>query len=397
MSLLATSRKRGTGSGGTLLRPLPNLLSRLTGFLLLALAGLAIGPPGAEAQIGWRNDVRFSYEYDDNVQEQVDDVVRAQVARVSVKSDLVLADSANQLSAMYQGGFKRYFDVTREELDIANQFLHEGQLAYRRLLGSNRIELGGGIRRRVWQDDEFFFVNEDDFTRLWGTVALRHAFTKSLSAEIGARLSELDFEHVDEVFGYGAEAGRIVLSKRWGDGRKAATLGGLQMDLTYDLEQRTYDGRGILRGPTDDPTNIGAPDRPRQVDTAHEAGIGLSFLQPFGFQGRYRYRVNDSNSFGFEYFSHIVNLQIAQQLPWRMIAQVYGAVELRKFREPVRGLVGALDIEDTDNNVLIFSLLKEMNGHVDIEARYARYRNESINLNAFYEKNVYSLGFRLRP
>jgi hypothetical protein len=79
-----------------------------------------------------------------------------------------------------------------------------------------------------------------------------------------------------------------------------------------------------------------------------------------------------------------------------MIAQVYGAVELREFDEPVRGLVGALDVEDTDNNVLILRLLKELNGHVDVEARYGRYRNESINLDAFYTKNVYSLGFRFR-
>ena len=34
---------------------------------------------------------------------------------------------------------------------------------------------------------------------------------------------------------------------------------------------------------------------------------------------------------------------------------------------------------------------------MDLEARYGRYRNESINLNDFYTKNVYSLGFRVRP
>jgi hypothetical protein len=366
-------------------RPLPNLAP-----LLAALAVLMAGPPGLAAQVRWENDIRFSYEYDDNVREDVLDAVRARVARIAVKSDLVLDDSTtNQLSLMYQGGLKRYFDVTRDSLDITTQFIHEGQAAYRRRFGSNRLELAGGVKFRDWQDEDFFFVNEDGFTRLWGSLTGRRAFSPTFSGELAARLSSLDFEHVDEVFGYAGQGGRLGLSKRLG--------GGFQGDLTYELEQRTYDGRGKLRGPDDDPTNIFAPDRPRQIDLAHEGGIGFSFLGPFGFKGRYRYRLNDSNSFGFDYYSHIVNLQLAQQLPWRMIVQFYGAVELRKFRDPIRGLVGALDVEDTDNNVLIFSLLKEINGHMDVEARYGRYRNESINLNDFYTKNVYSLGFRVRP
>ena len=35
--------------------------------------------------------------------------------------------------------------------------------------------------------------------------------------------------------------------------------------------------------------------------------------------------------------------------------------------------------------------------HYSIEARYGRYRNESISLNDFYTKNVYSVGMNYRP
>ena len=366
-------------------RPLRNLA------LLLAVLGLAAHRPGGlEAQVRWQNDFRLSYEYDDNVREDVLDAVRAQVARISVKSDLLFDDRTNdQLSLVYQGGYKRYFDVGRESLDITNQFLHEGQVTYRRLLGESRLDVSGGVKIRDWQDDAFFFPNEDGFTRLWGSVGARRNFTPQLAGEVSLGLSGIEFDHLDEVFGYEAQAGRVTLSQGLGTG--------VTGDFSYAAEQRTYDGRGKLRGAEDDPTNIFDPDRPRQIDVAHEAGIGISFLGSFGFQGRYRYRLNDSNSFGFTYHSHIFNLQLAQQLPWRMIAQFYGAVELRKFREPIRGLVGAVDVEDTDNNVLVFRLLKELNGHVDVEARYGRYRNESINLNAFYTRNVYSLGFRVRP
>ncbi|MBA2563871.1 MAG: hypothetical protein H0V09_00405 [Gemmatimonadetes bacterium] len=369
--------------------PFPRAPARVAVVLLLGpLVLLATAGGPAHGQVRWENDFRLSYEYDDNVREDVADNLRARVARVAVKSDLVLADSgANRVSLAYQGGFKRYFDVS-SDLDVAGQFIHEGEVAYRRVLRRNVLRLSGAAKHRVWQD-ESFFVNEDGFTRLSGGAAATHAFTPTFSGELALGLSGIDFEHVDEVFGYEAQSAGIDLTQRLGDG--------MQAHVTYGVEQRTYDGRGKLRGSDDVPSNIFAPDRPRQIDLAHEVGIGLSFLQPFGFQGRYRYHVNDSNSFGFGYTSHLVNLQLAQELPWRMFAQFYGAVELRKFRDPIRGLVGALDVEDTDNNVLIFRLLKELNGHADVEARYARYRNESINLNAFYTKNVYSLGFRFRP
>lgn len=358
--------------------------------MFLALASLAIARAAVEGQVGWQNDIRLTYEYDDNVREEIADAVHARVARVAVKSDLVLDDStSNHVSFVYKGGFKRYFDVTLDSLEITSQFIHEGQASYTRRFEAAQLELSGGIKHRYWQDDTFFFVNEDGFTRLWGGVSARRAFSPSFSGEVAARVSSIAFKHVDEVFGNESKSGRLRLAKRISDEVMA--------DLSYGIEQRVYDGRGKLRDPEDDPANIFAPERPRQVDTAHEGGIGIAFLEPFGFQGRYRYHVNDSNSFGFSYRSHIFNIQLAQQLPWRMIVQFYGGIELRKFHDPVRGLVGAIDVEDTDNNVMVFSLLKEMNGHLDLEARYGRYRNESINLNAFYTKNVYSLGFRVRP
>ncbi len=357
--------------------------------LLAAAAALAPGARQAAAQVQWQNDLRLSYEYDDNVREEIVDEVRARVARISLKSDLVWDDSTtSQLSLVYQGGFKRYFDVDRPSLDISNQFIHEGQIAYRRMLKANVFELSGGVKHRGWQEEGFFFVNEDGFTRLWGGVSARRAFSPSFSGELTARVSGIEFKNVDEFFGYDAQLARAGVARQLSDG--------VMLDAGYAVEQRTYDGRGKLRGPDDDPSNVSSPERPRQIDLAHEVGLGMSYLGPFGLQGRYRYRLNDSNSFGFDYYSHILNLQLAQQLPWRMFVQFYGAVELRKFRDSVRGLVGTLDVEDTDNNVMVFRVLKELNGHVDVEARYGRYRNESINLDDYFTKNVWSLGVRLR-
>jgi hypothetical protein len=358
---------------------------------LLGLLTTLAGPPApSAAQVHWENDFRLTYEYDDNVREEVEDEVKARVARFALKSDLVWDDSTTQqLSLLYQGSFKSYFDVERDSLDISDQFLNEGQVSYQRRFSASELQVSAGIKDRTWSDSDFFFVNEDGFTRLWGGLGLRRSFSPTFSGEVAAAVSGIDFDHVDEFFGYDAQSLRLGVAKRLSED----VVG----DAYYVLEQRTYDGRAKLRGPDDDPANISAPDRPRQIDLAHESSIGLAIYGRFGFQARYRYRLNDSNSFGFDYYSHILNIQLAQQLPWRMIAQFYGNVELRKFREAVQGLAGTLDVEDTDNNVMVLRLLKEINGHFDIEARYGYYRNESINLDDFYNKHTYSLGFRVRP
>jgi hypothetical protein len=82
-----------------------------------------------------------------------------------------------------------------------------------------------------------------------------------------------------------------------------------------------------------------------------------------------------------------------------MLAQVYGLVELRSFSEPAPNLSGAgtLDTSGASNNVLLLRLVKDVNSQYSIEVRYGYYRNESITVDDFYTKNVYSVGMNFRP
>jgi hypothetical protein len=143
-----------------------------------------------------------------------------------------------------------------------------------------------------------------------------------------------------------------------------------------------------------------SPTRDRQEDLLHELGMQITWLGDVSIQGDYRFRYNDSNSFGFSYLSHSMGLQVLRRLPWEMLLQLYGRVELKTFSEPVPNLEGAGTINTGDaaaDNVLLVRLVKDVSTHYSIEARYGRYRNESISLNDFYTKNVYSVGMNYRP
>lgn len=340
------------------------------------------------------HDMRLTYEYDDNVNEGIVDPVHAQVARLSYRGDVRWGSSGEQrLSITYQGGVKRHFGYA--EADVTSQFINEGTFGYQRRVAED-IALAGtfGIKYRAWTDG-FFFINEDGFTQTAGTVNalinLKSLSDDELSTlELGARYSDTDFDNLDVSFGNHVIGGYASVTKDFNPDLNATWM--------YSFDQIRYPGRGTL-GPGDDPTAIlRGITRDRQEDHLHELGVLVTWLGDVSVQADYSFRLNDSNSFGFSYISHNFGLQLLRRLPWDMLAQFYGQVELRDFNEPVPNTqAGSLDTGETENNVLLLRLVKDVSPDYSIEVRYGRYRDEAITLNDFYTKNIYAIGMNYRP
>ena len=365
----------------------------IASFLLLAPYALR-----AQGSWGYEQDLRLTYELDDNVNEELRDPVRAQVARFAYSGGLRWGSSGEQrLSISYQGGFKRHFALAGSDRDLANQFVNEGTVGYMRRM-TDDVAFGGtlGIKNRKWTD-EFFFINEDGFTRLNGSVnalltLVPLAQEQPARLEIGGRWSRIDFENLDQTFGNDAYGGYAALSKQFGEDITA--------NWTYGLDRIRFPGRGVLKPDDTDPLNaFRGSTRSRQEDHLHELGVELTWLGDVSIQADYGFRYNDSNSFGLSYLSHNVGLQVLRRLPWGMLAQFYGQVELKAFTEPVPNLTGAgsLDTGEAANNVLLVRLVKDVTPDTSLEVRYGRYRNESITLNDFYTKNIYAVGMNYRP
>ncbi len=370
-----------------------------TSALAVALL-LTLLPTVLHAQAAWNydQDVHVTYEFDDNVDEALSDPVRAQIARLAYSGGLEWGEAgAQRLSLSYQGGFKRHFGLVGNDFDLANQFVNEGGVGYVRRVGAN-LALGGAfaIKNRKWTDD-FFFINEDGFTSVGGeasaTLNLRPlAPDRPARLEIGTRFGRVDFENLDQPFDERSVGGFTSLTEDFGED--------VSVTWQYSVDRIRYPGRGVVRRDDDDPANaFRGLTRPRQVDYLHELGGQVVWLGPFSVQGEYYFRYNDSNSYGLSYLSHNIGLQVIRRLPWDMLAQVYGLVELRSFSEPAPNLSGAgtLDTSGASNNVLLLRLVKDVNSQYSIEVRYGRYRNESITVDDFYTKNVYSLGMNFRP
>lgn len=367
----------------------------------IATAALVKPSPAQQRQpsFSYDQDISLTYEFDDNVREELADPVHAQVAKVAYLGDLRWAGGDQRLAFSYAGGFKRHLDIGRlgedGEPDVPNQFVHQGSLEYlRRLTGNLFVNARLGAKTRRWTGSDFFFINEDTFTLYTaelGTVLNLQPLEpgRPVRLELGARYSDIEFENLDPFFGNWTVGGDVTVAKEFDTS--------LEARATYSFDRIRYPGRGALeRG--DQPQDILGVNRPRQEDRVHELAAEIEWFGPVGILAEYRFRYNHSNSFGFENFSHNIGIQLLRQLPWGMLVQAYGQVELRTYTEPVPVLpAGSLDVGEPEDNVLLLRVVKDIAEGYSVEARYARYRNESILLNDFYSKNIYSVGVTIRP
>lgn len=377
-------------------------IARVARWVAAAMLLAVLVPSMARAQSAWRydHDVTLTYEFDDNVQEELENPVRARVAKLGYNGDVVWGGGEQRLEVSYQGGVKRHFGGINSETqeafgdDVPSQFVNEGTVAYLRKVTPS-IALGGqlGIKHRAWTEG-FFFLNEDGFLRR--TAGLNAIVDLDpIDAEHDARIElglewvDNRYKNLDQLFGSYAWAGYASLTKEFGEDIEART--------TYSFNRLRYPGRATLE-PNELPQNILGKPGERQEDSRHEIGAELRWFGGVSIVADYWFRYNDSNSFGFRYVSHSVGIQVLRPLPWGMLAQVLGQVELRSFLEPVPNVTaGSLDTGDAQNNVLLLRLVKDITDEASIEARYARYRNESITLNDFYTKNIWSIGMTYRP
>ena len=357
---------------------------------------LALVPASGRAQSPWRydHDVRLSYEFDDNVQEELEDPVRAQVAKLGYHGDILWGGGEQQLTIEYQGGFKQHFGSILREEDVTSQFVNEGRVSYLRKI-TPRLALGSrvGLKHRAWLDD-FFFLNEDGFLRrtagINAIVDLQPLVPEEVAQlELGADWTDYKWKHLDGVFGNEGLGAYATLTKEFGED--------IEVAASYSFDALRYPGRKALVA-GENPLNITAPTGERQEDRLHELGLSVSWFADVSVLADYRFRYSESNSFGFSHVSHRVGIQVFKPLPMGMLAHVVGQVELRSFLEPVPSVTaGSLDTDDSQNNVLLARLVKDITPEASIELRYARYRNEAITLNDFYTKNIWAVGVTYRP
>jgi hypothetical protein len=133
---------------------------------------------------------------------------------------------------------------------------------------------------------------------------------------------------------------------------------------------------------------------PDRYDTYRAPHLGIRIQKRFLFRLDYSYRAQQSNSADAALGRHEVRWLVSYPLPYLLTVQFYGNLERTRYQD-LGGLMilrpGEVAANADDNTVALRAARSLGNGW-SIEARTSWYRNESLFVQSYYTKSVWSLG-----
>lgn len=238
-------------------------------------------------------------------------------------------------------------------------------------------------------------------TRTYPSVpdsASRDYDRKSLSLESEAPLGPRGFLRTSLRL-FSLDFQRTPRPDQWGSG----------IDLTYEhpLRDRLIGQVGLeLAGTRHGTPSVqwGDPDQgrtvvvgpPDQRDTVRHLHLGVRWMRRALVRLQYGFRTQSSNSLGSSFHRHEIRWLAALPARYRVTLETYGNVEHTDYTDAHLGEVyilrGGEEVEARDdNNQIAIGATRPLFGAVTMELRHAWYRNESLLLEKYYTKRVWSL------
>ena len=344
---------------------------RIYVLLGLLFLGRPLPSPGLQAS--------FGLEYDDNLFEKIAESKRSGwVNRLFLSSSTRLLETKRGvLQLRHQWGAKRFWkseevqgssgDVVASQLQIAVVAqLHE-RLS---LFCDNEVKIKNVQR----------ISSEESYLRGGLKLGLSGRLGKGVSAELRLRRSSdhaRDTSMVDvAVNGLGMELAyeyrrnvqaRLGLKWHWIDYERPI----LQMAPVDSLDSRIED----------------------QADRMRELVAGVQFYRSILVHASYALLENDSNSVGFSYRAHRLQLLVGRNLYHQVDGQFYLTLQRRRYREELPQSLPQITAEESDYEqmLLSFKLSRQLTSHYGLSTQYKRSRNGSRQAGASFHKNIYSL------
>jgi len=350
--------------------------------LLAVLWFLGVAPPAAHALLPpWRGDLRIqtSFGRDTNVGENLESRLRVADTFARLQADTrVVSDSVpllghGELSLRLLG--ERYTDHPRED-----RVLGEIRGSFERDLGRSRGGLEAGFTIRDFPDSSARHLR-----RGWGEVGFSTPLGPRGELQPRLRYWRLDFR--DDAgrgqHGFSVDVGYRQPLHRALEGQVGLEIGSVRH------------GTHAIRFSGDPAMPSGVSDR-RRNDSYRLAHVGIQVVRFALLRVRYGFRAQDSNSVDAILDRHEFSWLIARGLPWGVRGQFFGSVERTSYSEgELRDLiiVGAGDPEvGDDDNAVVLRLSRALGDAWTCEVRHAWYRNESLLLQNYYHKRVWSIG-----
>jgi hypothetical protein len=339
------------------------------GLAFLGLAGAAPGE-GLRATLG--------LEYDDNLFEKRSGQRAGWISRLYLSSeDRLLERDWGHLSVEHQWGVKRFWraeaatastgDVVANHLELGG-LLRLGERAYARWGGEVKVK---SVQR---------VSSEESYLRGAYRIGLGRAWAKSGSGELHYQhggddgrdglLADASLHEVGLDLRYGRSRrlnGYAQLNWRW--------LALARPALVLDGDQRLREGRKD------------------QKDRSFEWQTGVQYFRGALLHASYALLDNRSNSVGYGFRAHRVQVLLTGHLGYGVDGQFYFTAQRRRYDEDLsQPLPGASSEEEEYAQTLVsVKASRSLSERYGLSGQYWYSRNGSRSNEAFYRKNVYSL------
>ncbi|NKB67185.1 MAG: hypothetical protein GKR89_09000 [Candidatus Latescibacteria bacterium] len=330
------------------------------------------------AAAGLDLEAKLGVEYDDNPFEAVSGERAGWLNRLYLRTAGPLLETPRGvLQVQHKLGLKRFWmveemaggrgDVMANQVEVAGM----AQLQKRLLL-----QWGSQFKLKNVQriSNEQSYLHGGIHLGLEG--GLRSGMVGGLRYRMGgddardAQLSDVSLQELGGELRYGRSRrfrARLGLNWRW---------------LDYDRPRLVQSGAGFWeRG------------QRKQADQRREITADVQVYRDVLVQTKYAFLDNHSNSLGYGYRAHRLQILLTRHIAGGLDGQLYFTSQLRRYDEPVPGDVKpvAAEEDEYEQTMVSVKMARQLNQRYGVSAQYRYSRNGSRQDEGFFRKNVYAL------
>jgi hypothetical protein len=321
--------------------------------------------------------LQIGLETDSNIRETPSAALAARSMRLFVQTRKPGRGGWRSLSFQQVSALQIYWNHPEE-----NKLVSELRFGSGGMLGPFRLDASAWGRLKLWLNDVFDYGTGG--LRLDLAAPLRPGL--SLTAEL--HLATLDYADLDGFDSRDLGFGTGLVLK---NGRQ-------RFGATLRWQRIRFDRAAVSADFSQDPIYVFLAEQ--QTDRLATAEIYANHTGRILARISYELQRNDSNSFGFSYWRHRVQLLLGTRLWNRMMLRLLAAGQIKRYRDALPPgaptLPRDLDTEREQSNFLVLDLSRPLTATVNAVLRLAWYNNETPLRSRFYQKRLATLALETR-
>ena len=341
--------------------------------LLALLAVWFLLPPDLFSQ----TRLQIGLETDSNIRETPSAALAARSLRLLVQTRKPGRNTWRSVSFQQASALQIYWDHPEE-----NKLVSELRVGNGGTLGPLRLNASAWGRLKLWLNDIFDY----------GTGGLRVDISaplrRRLSLTTELHVSTLDYAELDGFdsrdLGFGA--GVVV------------THGRRRFGATLRWQHIRFERSAVAADFAQDPIYVFLPQQ--QTDRLATAEIYANNNGRILARLSYELQQNDSNSYGFSYWRHRVQLLLGTRLWDQVMLRLLAAGQFKRYVDTLPPgaptLPRDLDTEREQSNFIVADLSRPLTATMNLVLRLAWYNNETPLRSRFYRKRLATLAVEAR-